>query len=266
MGQVNTLLKQPRKDEENVMTKRRENSAAKGEVKPEPVYNPRKSVVLDCGKTEAEIRQGYAALVTSPELAGYRIIHIAEQGVGIGTQIDVPALMERLRDEAAAVNRGDLTQAEAMLMNQATALQSLFARLTERSIGCDSISSFEVHMRMALRAQSQCRTTLETLAMIKNPPMVYAHQANIAHGNQQVNNNSAGPISPEDKKVRNICPDIPEKTRQLTRAEIKSEQNKVLMEVQRGQTVDARGTDEASETDSAVEAVENVNRTANTRR
>jgi hypothetical protein len=43
-------------------------------------------------------------------------------------------------------------------------------------------------MRLALKAQSQCRVTLETLAAIKNPPLVFAKQANIAHGAQQVNN------------------------------------------------------------------------------
>jgi len=44
-------------------------------------------------------------------------------------------------------------------------------------------------MRLALRAQSQCRATLETLAVIKNPTTVaYVRQANIANGPQQVNN------------------------------------------------------------------------------
>ena len=48
--------------------------------------------------------------------------------------------------------------------------------------------NLEGFMRMALRAQSQCRATLETLATIKNPPIVYAKQANFAAGHQQVNN------------------------------------------------------------------------------
>ena len=43
-------------------------------------------------------------------------------------------------------------------------------------------------MRLALKAQSQCRATLETLATIKNPPVVIARQANISSGPQQVNN------------------------------------------------------------------------------
>jgi hypothetical protein len=45
---------------------------------------------------------------------------------------------------------------------------------------------------MAMKAQNQCRITLETLSAIKNPPIVYAKQANIAHGPQQVNNEGAG--------------------------------------------------------------------------
>jgi hypothetical protein len=50
------------------------------------------------------------------------------------------------------------------------------------------------HLRLdwppdATAAQSQCRTTCETLALLKNPP-VFARQANIANGPQQVNNGS----------------------------------------------------------------------------
>lgn len=42
---------------------------------------------------------------------------------------------------------------------------------------------------MALKAQAQCRATLETLAEIKNPqPTAFLRQANIAYGPQQVNN------------------------------------------------------------------------------
>jgi hypothetical protein len=43
-------------------------------------------------------------------------------------------------------------------------------------------------MRLALKAQGQCRATLETLAVLKNPPTVFAKQANIAAGAQQVTN------------------------------------------------------------------------------
>lgn len=48
-----------------------------------------------------------------------------------------------------------------------------------------------MYAKLALRAQNQCRMTLETLATIKNPPVVFAKQANIAHDHQQVNNGDA---------------------------------------------------------------------------
>lgn len=53
-------------------------------------------------------------------------------------------------------------------------------------------------MKLGLRAQNQCRMTLETLAAIKNPPVVYAKLANInqGSGNQQVNNDTPAPDNP----------------------------------------------------------------------
>jgi hypothetical protein len=75
-------------------------------------------------------------------------------------------------------NGGDLSQAEAMLMNQAAALQSVFVRLAERAMEQPQMPHLEAFMRLALRAQSQCRATLETLATIKNPPIVFAQQVN----------------------------------------------------------------------------------------
>lgn len=50
------------------------------------------------------------------------------------------------------------------------------------------IDATDRYMRLALKAQGQCRATLETLANLKNPPVVVARQANITNGPQQVNN------------------------------------------------------------------------------
>jgi hypothetical protein len=118
--------------------------------------------------------------------------------------LDGEALMEHLHDQATAVNRGDLSQAEAMLMNQATALQCLFSRLGQRGMGCDHAPAFEANMRMALRAQNQCRATLETLAAIKNPPVIYAKQANIANGPQQINNGAPSQAGKSEKQLNEL--------------------------------------------------------------
>src|SRR5689334_10192850 len=55
----------------------------------------------------------------------------------------------------------------------------------------DELGPFDTYMRMALRAQSQCRATLETLAAIKNPPVVFAKRTNVTTGPQQINNGVA---------------------------------------------------------------------------
>lgn len=130
-----------------------------------------------------------ARLAAVSTVAASRVIVAAEGKTVIGEILDVPGLIGFLREQATCVQAGNLSEAEAMLMNQATALQSLFARLTERGMSCEHVAGFEVNMRMALKAQAQCRSTLEALAEIKNPrPVAFVKQANIAHGPQQINN------------------------------------------------------------------------------
>ena len=174
--------------------------AVKQESDSEPLARKTVELTLMTGQTKEDQAREYARMMVSPELAAYRVLSSADSKgsmVRMWAGIDVPSLTDVLRDQAAAVNRGELNHVEAMLMNQATALQSLFARLAERGMSCDTIVPFEANLRMALRAQSQCRATLETLAAIKNPPVVFAKQANInqGNGNQQVNNGTSDPAS-----------------------------------------------------------------------
>lgn len=116
----------------------------------------------------------------------------------LADDIDTPTLVATLREQAAAAQSGDLDHAEAMLMNQASALQAVFVRLSERAMEQSQMPNIEGFMRLALRAQSQCRATLETLAAIKNPPVLYARQANVTTGPQQINNGAA-PMSHAQK-------------------------------------------------------------------
>src|SRR3546814_4081215 len=64
----------------------------------------------------------------------------------------------------------------------------------------------EQYMRLALKAQSQARTTIETLAEVKNPKAVaFVKQANIAN-NQQVNNGDSAEVVPETRAGTNESP------------------------------------------------------------
>ena len=102
-------------------------------------------------------------------------------------------MVNSLRDQGRQVNANDFSQQEQMLNAQANALNAIFAELCRRAalnMGTH-MEATERYLRLAFKAQGQCRTTVETLATIKNPPVVYAKQANIAHGPQQVNNGTA---------------------------------------------------------------------------
>jgi hypothetical protein len=133
-----------------------------------------------------------------------------------------------------------------MLMSQATTLDSVFHTLIGWALNNSgeggNPSYFETCMRLALKAQSQCRAANETLAAIKNPPVVYARQANFAAGHQQVNNGG------EPSRVR----------------EIESPQTK-LLEAQHGERLDTGTASAAGNVDQTVEAVGTVHRTEDSR-
>jgi hypothetical protein len=199
---------------------------------------PRKTIPLVSGPSDDEKGRSYANLIMSPELAAHRIIGMM-QPKNIADEIDTPTMLATLRDQAAAVQRGDMTHAEAMLINQASSLQALFVRLSERAMEQAHMPNLEGFMRMALRAQSQCRATLETLATIKNPPIVYAKQANFAAGHQQVNNGITAPTQAR---------------------EIENQPSK-LLEAHNGEWLDTGATGAASGTDKAMATLGAINGT-----
>lgn len=104
--------------------------------------------------------------------------------------LSITEMVQSLKDHGQRVNGNDLAAAERMLTAQAIALDAIFSEMARRSamnLG-QHLDASERYMRLALKAQGQCRATVEALAAIKNPPVVFAKQANIAHGPQQVNN------------------------------------------------------------------------------
>jgi hypothetical protein len=113
-----------------------------------------------------------------------------EYGAHFG-ELDLGEALEVMRDSTKAIHAGDTKRIETTLIAQADALDAIFSHMAHRAalnVG-EYIGAAETYMKLALRAQSQCRATLETLATIKNPPNVaFVRQANIAHGPQQVNN------------------------------------------------------------------------------
>lgn len=159
--------------------------------------------------------------------------------------VDVKELQSEMGDECRKIRDGNLLRVGSMLIAQAHSLDVIFTNLAlNASVNLHSnLGAAETYLRLALKAQSQCRATLETLAEIKNPP-IFAKQANISHGHQQVNNG--------------VVTEVP------SAGEKKSQQNE-LLEHQHGERLDARAAGKASGSNQAVAAVETVHGAADER-
>ena len=106
-------------------------------------------------------------------------------------ELGLTEAIKNVHEQTEKVRSGDVSAAETMLFAQAMALDAMYSELARRAclhMG-EHLPFMEAYLRLAFKAQSQCRATLETLAEIKNPrqPATFVKQQNLAH-NQQVNN------------------------------------------------------------------------------
>jgi hypothetical protein len=148
-----------------------------------------------------------------------------------GAEVGVVAYAEELSTQIDKVNAGDMKRPEAMLLMQAHTLDGLFNNLARKAQIQTHMPHYETFLRLAFKAQGQCRATLEALAAIKNPPVIYAKQANISNGHQQINNGIA------------------------TQAENNQKQPNELLEHTHGERLDSRTKGEAIGINSDLEAV-----------
>jgi hypothetical protein len=164
-------------------------------------------------------------------------------------EIDITEAMGVLSDAAKEVNGGKLDRLEATLSAQAEALNAIFTSLANRAslkIGSD-LNSAERLLRLSMKAQAQCRATVEAISLIKNPP-VFARQANINNGGQQQVNNGSMPADVE-RSARTHAGG----------GNSRFEQTKLLEAVD-GQRMDTRTTRKARRGNQTVEAVGEVHR------
>lgn len=155
-------------------------------------------------------------------------------------ETDLQSLVTELGNQVEKVQSNDLSRAESLLTAQAHTLDAIFNELARRAalnMG-EYIKATDTYLRLALKAQSQCRATLETLATIKNPPVIFAKQANISNGPQQVNNGTQPAPAREEKTI---------------------EQNE-LLEAQHGQRLDTGTTGAAIGADKELETVGAIDR------
>jgi len=148
------------------------------------------TVVLEPGEDEAITT---ARVVLSPTVQA--AITLEEYSKPCG-DLDVGDLIDALSEQTRASSNGDLQRAETMLTAQAHTLDAIFNKLARRAIDAERMDHLDRFLKLALRAQAQCRATWEALAALKRPPTLgYVQQANIAQGHQQVNNAAAVPAT-----------------------------------------------------------------------
>lgn len=192
-----------------------------------------------------------ARMAVKPSMNGAAVIQ-AYQGNIMGKDVDINALIERLRDTFTEVKGGDLHTLEAMLISQATALQTIFTSLARRAQDQEYQKNLEAFLGLALKAQAQSRATISALVDLKYPRQAtFVKQANIANGPQQVNNGGAAGADPAQY------------AQARTHAEKSAPEQNKLLEAEHGQPgkrMDTRAAQAAERSYQAVETVEPVHR------
>lgn len=206
------------------------------------------ALILRAEKVQTQ-SEAIAHAALRPSINAAMVMQSYQGNIG-GIVVDINALVNGLADSCKAVNDGDLATMEAMLISQATALQTIFTSLARRAQTQKYQQNLEAFLGLALKAQAQSRATISALVDLKYPRQAtFVKQANIANGPQQVNN---GAIEQTDSHAR----------------QLQTEQNKLLEGSYDTvtQRMDSREAQTSERSNPAVEAVGKVHRAKKSRR
>ena len=194
------------------------------------------------GQTEG---QAVAAAAVMPAINAAVVIDAYQANI-VGSDVNLMALIESLQQSTDQTKAGDLSHLEAMLIGQATALQTIFTSLAKRASHQEYQKHLESFLGLALKAQAQSRATISALVDLKYPRQAtFVKQANIAHGPQQINNGTAQAGTHSHAQ------------------EIEPQQNGLLEDARHGSTqMDTRATPAPARSNPAVAAVATVHRAA----
>ena len=140
-------------------------------------------------RSEARRRKRTSSLATAGGLANVGVITAYQAGLFKAGDLDIVECRHELVKRIEQVNDGNTVHVVGLLMAQSLALNAIFTKLAFRAAQADEHAprELETYLRLALKAQSQSRATLEALVAVGNPPVLFAQQANVAFGPQQVN-------------------------------------------------------------------------------
>ena len=157
---------------------------------------------------------------------------------------DITETIATMHEKVNSVNNGNTSDLEATLTAQVSSLNAIYSEMARRAalnMG-EHLQATESYMRLALKAQAQCARTIEVITAMKNPPVIFAKQANISNGIQQVNNGSQPTVSPAHA------------------GKTINQSNELLEHQHYGEWLDSRATQATSGTNQTMAAVEALHR------
>ncbi len=141
-------------------------------------------------KTEETGAQAMARKLLQPTLKNAAAASAFTEKM-MGSELELPGIGDYADHIHAATHEaasGDIAMASKILAAQAVTLDSMFAELARRAainMG-EYINAAERYGRLALRAQSNCRTTLEALAKLHQPREQTVRHVHVNEGGQAV--------------------------------------------------------------------------------
>lgn len=103
-------------------------------------------------------------------------------------RLDIAEHVQRMHDITGKAEKGDLAMCSEMLAAQAVTLDNMFAELARRSAKNvdEYLEASERFGRLALKAQANCRATLEALAKLHQPREQTVRHVHVNEGGQAI--------------------------------------------------------------------------------
>jgi hypothetical protein len=157
--------------------------------KPKDSMNPNDALVIEQA-TEETGAQAMARKLLQPTLKNAAAAS-AFTGKMMGSGLDMPGIgdyADHVQSVTSAATDGDVSMASKILAAQAITLDSMFAELARRAANNmgEYINAAERYGRLALKAQSNCRATLEALAKLHQPREQTVRHVHVNEGGQAV--------------------------------------------------------------------------------
>lgn len=160
------------------MTKQKAKAAA-------PATQPSQTLEVDGQPGKSKTRQ-LADISVEPAAHAMAIAHLYNKG-SFGEQ-NLTDIYDALADQVKVAEQGDLSHQRALLAAQADALNAIFTEMARRASNNmgEYLNATQLYLRLGLKAQAQCRATIEALERLTNGHVQTVKHVHVSEGGQAV--------------------------------------------------------------------------------